>query len=278
MDERTDFTQEEALNYAAANEAIRNGQPRELARLLTAHPELASIRVIRARTLFNQLADWPGRWPRRLESAALLINAGADINARTGPGDFEETTLQEAVSCYDAALTDLIIEAGASPDGLNDDRRPLAEALFYEAGDAASVLVKHGAKIDLEFAAGLGRMDLLPAFFAADGSLLPAAGTHHPPVNKPEAPEKDAGSELPEQALAYACMNGQTEAAAYLIGHGANIHARPSGFTYRLPMVKWGDHHPEIVELLVQCGAAPPEPDPHEQDERDEQDEPAKKV
>ena len=142
---RTDFTPEEALNYAAANDAIRSGDVRKLAQLLAGNPELVHIRVIRNRTLFTQLADWPGRWPRRLESAALLIAAGADINVRAGSGEHDETTLQEAVSCYDAALTELLVEAGASPDGLDDDRRPMAEALFYQSRAAAKVLVDHGA-------------------------------------------------------------------------------------------------------------------------------------
>ncbi len=256
----TDFTTDEALNYATAHEAIKDGDVRRLSQLLAESPRLAQLRVVRSRTLFNQLADWPGRWPRRLESAALLIAAGADINARTGTGDIDETTLQEAVSCYDAALTELLIEAGASPDGLNDDRRPLAQALFYEAGDAARVLVAKGAVIDLEFAAGLGRADLVPTFFDSEGALLPTAGTHHPPVNRPVPPAAGATSELIEQALVYAAINGQVETAGQLIDRGADVSGQPSGFTYRLPMVNWGENHPALVELLVQRGASPPEP------------------
>jgi uncharacterized protein len=263
---RTDFTPEEALNYAAANEAIRSGDVRKLAQLLAGNPELVHIRVIRDRTLFGQLADWPGRWPRRLESAALLIAAGADINVRPGPDEHAETTLQEAVSCYDFSLTELIVEAGASPDGLDDDRRPMAEALFYASPIAAKVLADHGATIDLEFAAGLGRMDLMPAFFDADGKLLPSAGTHHPPVTPvPVPPEPGAGNELLEQALVYAAINGQQETAAFLIDRGADVNAEPSGFTHRIAMVDWGEAHPEFVQLLIQRGARPPEPDESEE-------------
>src|SRR5215468_4152614 len=107
----TDFTPEEALNYVAANQAIRSGDVRKLVQLLAENPRLVHIRGVGGnRTLFNQLADWPGRWPRRLESAAHLIAAGADINARTDFGDTAETTLQEAASCYDGALCELIVE------------------------------------------------------------------------------------------------------------------------------------------------------------------------
>jgi ankyrin repeat protein len=256
----TDFTTDEALNYVAAHEAIKNGDVRKLSRLLAENPRLVHLRVVRGRTLFNQLADWPGRWPRRLESAAILIAAGADINARTGTGDIEETTLQEAVSCYDSALTELLIEAGASVNGLDDDRRPLAQALFYGAGDAAKVLIEKGAVIDLEFAAGLGRADLIPTFFDSEGALLPAAGSHHPPVDRPVPPADDAPSELLEQALVYAAINGQTETAGQLIDRGADVNAEPSGFTYRMPPVSWGENHPALVEFLVQRGARPPTP------------------
>jgi ankyrin repeat protein len=259
---RTDFTPEEALSYAAANNAIRSGDVGQLAQLLAGNPELVHIRVIRNRTLFNQLADWPGRWPRRLESAALLIAAGADINVRAGPDEHDETTLQEAVSCYDFSLTELIVEAGASPDGLGDDRRPMAEALFYVSPIAAKVLADHGATIDLEFAAGLGRMDLMPAFFDTGGKLLPSAGAHHPPLTPvPVPPEPGAGNELLEQALAYAAINGQQETAAFLIDRGADVDAEPSGFTHRIAIADWGDAHPEFVQFLIQRGARPPEPD-----------------
>jgi uncharacterized protein len=262
-----EFTSEEALNYAAATEAIKSGDVRRLAQLIAENPELLQVypprnlRMIGGRTLFNQLAAWPGRWPRRLESAALLIAAGADINFRHD--EHFETTLQEAVSCYDAALTELIVEAGASPDGVDDDRRPMAEALFYKSPLAAKALVDHGATIDLEFAAGLGRMDLMPTFFDADGKLLPSAGTHHPPVTPaPIQPEPGAGNELLEQALVYAAIGGQQETAAFLIDHDADVNAEPSGFTHRMPPVDWGEGHDEFVQFLVRRGAHPPEPSP----------------
>jgi len=67
-----------------------------------------------------------------------MIAAGSDVNYR--PDKDTETTLQEAVSCYDFSLTELLVEAGASPDGVDDDRRPMAEALFYGSPIWAQVL------------------------------------------------------------------------------------------------------------------------------------------
>jgi uncharacterized protein len=269
-----EFTQEEALNYAAGSEAIRKGDVRRLAQLIADHPELLyvyaprDLRMIGGRTLFQHLANWPGRWPRRLESAALLIAAGADINFR--PGDeHAETVLQEAVSCYDFSLTELLVEAGASPDGVDDDRRPMAEALFYKSPLAAKVLADHGATIDLEFAAGLGRMDLMPTFFDADGKLLPSAGAHHPPVTPvPVPPEPGAGNELLDQALVYAAISGQAETGAFLVDRGADVNAKPSGFPHRIAIVDWGEGNHEFVQFLIQRGARPPEPDSGENEEK----------
>jgi len=261
MAEPREMTPDEALNYAAGNEAIRSGDVRRLARLIAGNPELLSVypaqnlRGIGGRTLFQHLASWPGRWPRRLESAALMIAAGSDIDFRLD--EHAETTLQEAVSCYDFSLTELLVEAGASPDGVDDDRRPMAEALFYGSPIAAQVLADHGATIDLEFAAGLGRMDLMPAFFDSGGKPLPSAGRHHPPVTPVPMGQ---GNELLDQALAYAAISGQRETAAFLIDHGADVNAEPAGFPHRIAIVDWGESHPEFVRFLIERGARPPEP------------------
>src|SRR5919202_2567329 len=111
--------------------------------------------------------------------------------------------MQWAVSANDVPVAEALIDAGAPIDGVNDDRRPLAQALFYGQAAAAELLVRRGATIDLEFAAGLGRVDLLQTFFDAAGNLLPTAGWHHPSTNEviPAAP--GAAPELLEQALVY---------------------------------------------------------------------------
>jgi ankyrin repeat protein len=241
--------------YVNALDAIKTGDLPTLSELLRKHPQLSYYRAQRGRTLLNQLADWPGHWPRRLESAALLIDAGADVNACTGETRDGETTLQWAVSCNDAALTDLLIEAGAPVDGLNGDRRPMMQALFYESGDAALVLIRHGATLDLESAAGLGRIDLLPTFFDAEGKLMSDAGTHHAPVTNPIPFNDSDVFELLEQAIVYASINGKADAAGYLIDHGADVNAEPSGFTHKMPPVAWARHHPDMVDFLVQRGA-----------------------
>jgi uncharacterized protein len=255
MTEQYSVSADLAQLYVNALDSIKTGDIPTLSQLLRKHHQLSYYRAQRGRTLLHQLADWPGHWPRRLESAALLIDVGADVNARVGETRDGETTLQWAVSCNDAALTDLLIEAGAPVDGLNCDHRPMMQALFYESVDAALVLIRHGATLDLESAAGLGRIDLLPTFFDAEGKLMSNAGTHHPPVSNPIAFNDNDVSELLNQALVYASINGKTDAAGYLIDRGADVNAEPSGFTHKMPPVAWARDHTGMVDFLVQRGA-----------------------
>jgi uncharacterized protein len=255
MDRQDTLSPDLASHYEIALNAIKTGMVRKLSELLRDHSQLSCYRTEQGRTLLNCVADWPGHWPRRLESAALLIDAGADINARAGDINEGETTLQWAVSCNDAALTELLIQAGSPVNGLNDNHRPMMHALFYESKDSAAVLIRHGAAFDLESAAGLGRIDVLSSFFDDDGRLLPSLGMHYPPVSNPLPPNDISISELLEQALVYAAINGQIAAAGYLIDRGADPNAIPSGFTHKIPLLAWARHHPDMVDFLIQRGA-----------------------
>jgi ankyrin repeat protein len=50
--------------------------------LLKAQPDLASARDDDNSTLLIRLIDWPGHRPRASETARVLLNAGAEIDAR----------------------------------------------------------------------------------------------------------------------------------------------------------------------------------------------------
>lgn len=253
-----------AWRVTAAVDAVLIGDVPALTTLLDQEPDLANARSPDGRTLLSHLTDWPGHRPSGVEIAQLLINAGADINARTIDSAVGETPLQWAVSANDVAVAEALIDAGASVDGVNDDRRPLAQALFYGQLAAAELLVRRGATIDLEFAAGLGRLDLLQTFFDAAGNLLPTAGWHHPPTNQVILAPDGAASELLEQALVYACICTQVEAAAYLLDRGADVNAQPSGFDVQASPLHWaaGGGNVASVELLLARGADPSARDP----------------
>ncbi len=242
--------------FPIAVRAVKTGDVETLTRLLHEHPTLANARALRGRTLLLHLCDWPGHCPRERETGLALIRAGADVNARAGDPEKGETALQWAASCDDAVLAELLIDAGTPVDGLGDDRRPLTQAIWYECQQVAETLVRRGAALDLELAAGMGRTDLLPSFFDADGGLLPSAGRHHPPVNAPVPAEK-ASSELLEQALVYAVLGGSVECAAYLLDRRADVNAQPSGFDGRGTPLHWAASKKvaRMVELLIEHGA-----------------------
>lgn len=242
--------------FPVAVQAVKIGDVETLTQYLADRPELASARSQQGRTLLHHLCDWPGHFPREEETGRALIAAGADVNARAIDSAKGETALQWAASCDDSSLAELLIDAGTPVDGLDDDRRPLAQAIWYECQQVAETLVRRGATLDLELAAGMGQIDLLPTFFDANGGLLPHAGRHHPPVNAPTLP-KQLSNELLEQALVYAVLSGSVEAAEYLLTRGANINAQPWGFDGRGTPLHWaaGRKSVQMVELLVERGA-----------------------
>src|SRR5918995_7498971 len=90
----------------AAIEAIHAGDVEVLRRLLAEHPELASARVESeecqdepgaARSLLHVVTDWPGHFPSGAAMVAVLVEAGADPNARFA-GPHTETPLHWAAS------------------------------------------------------------------------------------------------------------------------------------------------------------------------------------
>ncbi|WP_274652543.1 ankyrin repeat domain-containing protein [Paenibacillus humicola] len=228
MDDRT-ADESLAESFPAAVRALKTGDTERLKRLLTDRPALAAIRSMQGRTLLHHLCDWPGHYPGQLESARALIAAGADVNARAIDPERGETALQWAASNDDAAMAELLIDAGTPVDGLNGDGRPLAQSIWYGCPQVTELLLRRGAALDLELAAAVGRVDLLPGFFGAHGELLPAAGRHHEPINDSLRSERPCDERV-EQALVYAVLGGSAEAAAWLLARGADVNARPSGF------------------------------------------------
>jgi uncharacterized protein len=246
-----------ARQVTAAITAIKSGDVAQLTALLDAHPALAQARSSDGRSLLGHLTDFPAGIAGGSALVKALTEAGAAVDALALDGPVGETPLQWAVSANDIAVAEALIQAGAAVDGVGN-RPPLAQALFYNQLDAAELLVRHGAGVGLEFAAGLGRVELFERFFDAEGHLTPAAGVHHPPVNTPVPPASaEPQAELLEQALVYAAINGQEQAAAELLRRGANIDALPSGFDVRLTALHWavGRRQEAMVAFLAERGA-----------------------
>src|SRR5260221_12953250 len=95
----------------ALGAAIQDGDVEALQQHLRDNPELATARVVDrrgvSRTLLHIVADWPGHFPNGSQTVALLIAAGADVNARVlhpGPRGSPETALHWAASSDDVAV------------------------------------------------------------------------------------------------------------------------------------------------------------------------------
>jgi uncharacterized protein len=186
--------------------AIRSGDLTSLETLLAEHPGLGVAPLggrHSTRTPLHVAADWPGYFPNGPQVVRLLIEAGADPNARS-PGD--ETPLHWAASSDDADVADALIEGGAdvnAPDG--SIGTPLANAVGYGCWNVARLLVDRGARVDEAWQAAavglLGRLEEL--------------------VGDPPDEEKVS------QAFWHACAAGQRRAAEYLLGRGADLNWVP---------------------------------------------------
>ena len=166
---------------------------------------MARIRVDGQRTLLHVVTDWPGHFPNNVASIGLLVNAGADVNARF-VGTHSETPLHWAASSNDVQALEALLDCGASIDadgGVIANGTPLADAVAFGQWDAARKLVERGASVTLWQAAALGLTDRVQA-------NLNEAVT-------PSAAEID-------NAFWCACHGGQQTTAAYLLGKGADLN------------------------------------------------------
>ena len=189
--------------------AIQAGDVERLARLLREHPELARTRIVRrgghTMTLLHVATDWPGHFREGAATVALLIDAGADVDARY-EGPHGQTPLHWAASSDDVAVLDALLDAGAdieAPGAFNGVGGPLDNAVGYGQWAAARRLVQRGARTNLWHAAALGLTDRLEQRFAE---------------GKPPAHDEVT------EAFWQACHGNQRAAAEYLLERGADLN------------------------------------------------------
>ena len=90
--------------------AIHSGDLAELRQLLSDHPGVGSAPLggrHKTRTALHVVTDWPGYFPNGPEVVRMLVEAGADPDARQ-PGD--ETPLHWAASSDDAHVAAALID------------------------------------------------------------------------------------------------------------------------------------------------------------------------
>lgn len=97
--------------YAAAATAIDAGDLDTLRALLTSHPGLAMARDNGNGTLLIHLIDWPGHRPNGAASARLLLEAGAEVDARCA--DDQGTPLSGTACTNEIDIMDVLLTFGA---------------------------------------------------------------------------------------------------------------------------------------------------------------------
>ena len=237
-----------------ARSAIESGDVEALKALLHLDPDLVNKRSTdNPRTLLHTLCDSPGHRPDGKAMARLLIEAGADVDARApfeGKMEPGETPLHWAASNDDAEMVQVLLDAGAEIDidwGIIANSTPLHEAIVFCCLNAAETLVKRGASSNLMIAGALGRRDLAEAYFDAEGNVTPDAGA------LPCWPEPRSPQAALDSAFGFACRNGQLEMAKWLLEKGPEINAlNPVGETPLDQAISRG--HPEVEEWLRGIG------------------------
>jgi uncharacterized protein len=190
---------------------IHAGDVVALQRLLAAYPGLAASRlggVAKGRTPLHVVADWPGYFPNGPQIVRLLIEAGADPNARDPDQPSSETPLHWAASSDDVDVARALIDGGADVEVPNGSiGTPLDNAIGYACWHVARLLVQRGAKVDkLWHAAALGMLDRLEELLGGQSGTEPEAVS---------------------QAFWHACGAGQRRSAELLLNRGADLNWVP---------------------------------------------------
>lgn len=233
--------------FERAADAIVNGDLTTLEKLLTENPELVRARSAREHrsTLLhyisaNGIEDFRQKTPGNIvDIARLLLDAGANVHAESDAYGGRSTTLGlTATSCHPEAagvqisLMELLIGRGAIIGSA------VVSCLRNGRGEAAEFLAKHGARLELEAAAGVGRLDIVRTFFEDDGTLKPPA----------EARQMKDG-------FAWACEFGRTAVVDFLLERGMEVDGKlPHHGQTGLHWAACGGHA-DTVKLLLERGA-----------------------
>ncbi|MBL8175418.1 MAG: hypothetical protein JNK48_12160 [Bryobacterales bacterium] len=190
--------------------AIQRGEVEELRGMLAGNAELARAVIWDengvGRTLLHVATDWPGHYPRVAETIAVLIEAGADVNARVRLEKVgaNETPLHWAASSDDVEAVDALLDGGADIEAegaVFTGGAAMSDAVIFAQWKAARRLLERGARTTLTQAAALGLLDRVGEMVAREGP----------------------GQEEMTKALWHACRGGQLETARFLVERGGDL-------------------------------------------------------
>lgn len=236
-------------NFELAADAIVAGDSATLQRLLREHPALIRARSTRRHqaTLLhyvsaNGLEGYRQKTPKNIvQIASVLLHASADVNALADVYGGSTTLGLVATSLHPERagvqpdLLQLLLDHGAaldSPNGL------LVNACLANGRiHAAEFLATRGAHLDLEAAAGLGRLDLVQSFFDESGALT-----------------SQASNAQMERAFLWACEYGRNPVVDFLLQRGVPVQTHAGTGQTALHWAVIG-RHPDTIALLLNRGA-----------------------
>lgn len=206
--------------FEAAVEAVIAGDVNTLERLLREHPDLIRARSTRKHhsTLLhyvgaNGIEDFRQKTPKNaVQMAEILLDAGARVDAVAdmyGGGctalSLVATSIHPLLAGVQDALMGILIENGTtiqSPGAVND-------CLANGRPGAAEFLAGRGAPLDLEGAAGIGRLDVVRSYFNEDGTL-----------------KMEATAAQKKDGFTWACEFGRTSVVDFLLEKGMEVGAK----------------------------------------------------
>ncbi len=235
-------------HFELAADAIVTGDAATLQRRLRQSPELIRAQSTRRHhaTLLhyvsaNGIEGYRQKTPPNIvRIAELLLHTGAEVNAVADVYGGSTTLALVATSLHPEragvqdALLLLLLDHGAvldSPAG-----SIVNACLANGRAHAAEFLASRRAYLDLEGAAGVGRLDHVQSFF--EGST----------------PHGKATRTQQERALLWACEYGRNEVVEYLLLHGVPPQTQGNTGQSALHWAVIGGR-PETITLLVNQGA-----------------------
>jgi len=240
--------------FEAAVDALIAGDAPALQAMLREDPELIRARSTRPHhaTLLHytgtngvehERQKYP---PNAVEMLKLLLAAGAEVDAEAdlyGGGattfGLVATSVHPVKAGIMIPMLETLLEAGASIEHRGaggNGQTAIIGCLHNGRPESADFLMRKGATLDLEAAAGTGRLDVVKTFFNEDGGLTGGA----------TRTQLDFG-------FGWACEFGHTAVVDYLLDRGADPNKHVNG----LSGFHWAilGAYMDIIQLLIRRGA-----------------------
>ena len=283
--------------FEAAADAIIKGDIKTVKRLLRDDPKLVYARSTREHgaTLLhyvsaNGVEGYRQKTPPNIvEITELLLKAGAKVDAEADVYGGGATTLglvATSVHPFRAGvqnpLMQILLDYGAEIDhktGAGNRQSSVLGALANGRGEAAVYLAERGARLNLDAAAGVGRLDVVKSFFKKEGSRqttprkLRSAFAHACAWGRKDVVEflLDQGGDLTDGGgdgqtpLHCAVITGQLEMVKLLLKYNPPLEALNMYGGTVLGQTMWSAAHggdpklyAEIIETLIAAGAKVP--------------------